>query len=163
MRNQVFALFLFAALTSCSFGRPALSQKVVLDVNGKQLTAQDFAQELAYRLKDQDALSAKDPKGVSMMKAKIAQEFIVQVLSEEWAKENSLILKAEELDEQIKAIQKNYPDDLAFQQALAEEGTTFRAWRDRLQTSMLQKLIVSKILEADEVPAPAEIQSYYKA
>src|SRR3954467_7780778 len=129
MRALAPILFLIAG---CSFTKPGLSQKVVLDVNGKQMTAQAFSQELAYRLKDQDALSAKDPKTVNLVKARIAQEFIVQTLSEDWAKENSVVVKAEELDEQIKKIQQSYPDDLAFQQALAEEGITFKAWRDRL-------------------------------
>lgn len=158
MRKIAAFLILFAG---CSFGRPSLTQKIVLDVNGKQLTGQQFAQELAYRLKDQDALSAKDPKIVAMVKNKICQDFIVQTLSEEWAKENSIILKAEDLDEQIKSIQKNYPDDLAFQQALAEEGTTFRAWRERLQNTMVQKLIVKKLVENAEPPTAAEIQGYY--
>jgi parvulin-like peptidyl-prolyl isomerase len=158
--RALIALFLF--LNGCSFfGRPQLSQKVVLDVNGKQLTAQAFAQELAYRLKDQDALSAKDPKTVNLMKARIAQEFIVQTLSEDWAKENSIVVKAEELDGQIKKIQQSYPDDLAFEQALAEEGITFKAWRDRLQNTLLQKVIVRKLVENVKEPAPADLQAYY--
>ncbi len=36
-------------------------KKIVLDVNGRQMSAEAFAQELAFRLKDHDALSAKDP------------------------------------------------------------------------------------------------------
>jgi parvulin-like peptidyl-prolyl isomerase len=138
-----------------------MSHKVVLDVNGKQLTAHGFAQELAYRLKDQDALSAKDPKTVNAMKSKIAQEFIVQTLSEDWAREHSVVVKAEELDEQIKKIQTSYPDDLAFQQALAEEGITFQAWRDRLQSTLLQKVIVHKLLENSKEPTSAEMQEYF--
>jgi parvulin-like peptidyl-prolyl isomerase len=152
-------LFLF--LSACNFTAPSLGQKVVLDVNGKQMTAQQFAQELAYRLKDQDALSAKDPKVVAMMKSKIAEEFIVQVLTEEWAKDNSVLVKAEELDAQVQSIQKNYPDDFAFQQALAEEGITFKAWRERLLNTLLQKLVVKKLVESAKEPTPAEIQSYY--
>ncbi|MGZ3722061.1 MAG: peptidyl-prolyl cis-trans isomerase [Bdellovibrionales bacterium] len=151
----------FLFLAGCTLGKPGLSQKVVLDVNGKQLTAQAFAQELAYRLKDQDALSAKDPKTVNMMKAKIAQEFTVQTLCEDWAKENSIVVKAESLDEQIKKIQQSYPDDLAFQQALVEEGTTFKAWRDRLQNTLLQKTIVRKLLENSQEPSAEEIQAYF--
>ena len=157
--RSVFSFLIL--LSGCTFGAPSLSQKVVLDVNGKQLTAQQFAQELAYRLKDQDALSAKDPKVVGMMKSKISQEFLVQTLSEEWAKENGIILKAEELEQQVNAIQKNYPDDLAFRQALAEEGTTFKAWRDRLQNSMVEKLVVKKVVEKSGDPTPGEIQAYY--
>ena len=158
MRALLLSLLL---LSGCSWSKPGLSQKVVLDVNGKQLTAQAFAQELAYRLKDQDALSAKDPKTVRAAKTKITQEFIVQTLSEDWAKENSLVVKAEELDEQVKKIQKDYPDDLAFQQALAEEGISFKAWRDRLQSTLLQKLIVRKLVEGAKEPSPNELQSYY--
>jgi peptidyl-prolyl cis-trans isomerase C len=153
------SLFIFQA--GCTFTKSSLSQKIVLDVNGKQLTAQQFAQELAYRLKDHDALSAKDPKVVNMMKDKIAQEFIVQTLSEEWAREQGIIVKAEDLDEQVKSIQKNYPDDLAFQQALAEEGITFKAWRDRLQNTLLQKLIVKRLLAPTEEPNATAVLNYY--
>jgi parvulin-like peptidyl-prolyl isomerase len=134
---------------------------VVLDVNGKQMTAQQFAQELAFRLKDQDALSAKDPKTLTAVKAKISEDFLVQALSEDWAKDNGVIVKAEELENQIHAIQKSYPDDLAFQQALAEEGTTFKAWRDRLQNSLLQKLIVKKLTEKLTEPSESETLAYY--
>lgn len=159
---RIFVLSIFClGLWGCTAGKPSLGQKVVLDVNGKQLTAQQFSQELAYKLKDHDALSAKDPKTVGMLKNGIIQDFIVQTLSEEWAKDNSVILKAEDLEEQIKSIQKNYPDDLAFQQALSEEGITFRAWRERLQNTMLQKLIVKKLSEsAAEAPAD-ELQTFF--
>src|SRR3954465_1484501 len=155
------SLLLLFLIAGCSFTKPGLSQKVVLDVNGKQMTAQAFAQELAYRLKDQDALSAKDPKTVNLTKSRIAQEFIVQTLSEDWAKENSIVVKAEELDDQIAKIQKSYPDDAAFQQALAEEGTTFKAWRDRLQSTLLQKLIVRKLTEGLKEPTLKEMEEYH--
>lgn len=148
-------------LLGCTFGKSSLGEKVVLDVNGKRMTAQQFSQELAYRLKNHDALSAKDPKVVKMLKAAISDDFIIQTLSEEWARENGVILKAEELEEQIKAVQKNYPDDLAFQQALAEEGVTFKAWRERLQASSLQKLIVKKLVENLPAPNANDLQNYF--
>jgi parvulin-like peptidyl-prolyl isomerase len=153
--------FILLSVSACEFRQPALSQKIVLDVNGKQMTAQQFAAELAYRLKDQDALSAKDPKMVWRVKNKIGEDFMVQTLTEEWAKENSVLLKAEELEAQIKAIQKSYPDDLAFQQALAEEGTTFKAWHDRLQSSLLQKIVAGKITQVAGPPTEAEVVAYF--
>jgi peptidyl-prolyl cis-trans isomerase C len=157
-----FLPLVFLTLASCDYFRPPLSQKVVVDVDGHRLTSQAFSQELAFRLKDQDALSAKDPKLVQVTKAKIVEDFIVQTLTEEWAKEHGLIVKAEDLEEQIKAVQKSYPDDLAFQQALAEEGTTFKAWKDRLQNTVLQKLVAKKLQEDVETPNEAEMQAYYQ-
>ncbi len=158
MRGSLLLLFM---LSACTWGRSPLNQKVVLDVNGKQMKAQEFAQELAFRLKDQDALSAKDPKQVSLAKARICEDFLVQTLSEEWAKEQGLLVKAEELDEQIRQIQKGYPDDFAFQQALAEEGVSFKGWRDRLQNSLLQKLVAKKVAESVVVPTESEALTYY--
>jgi len=158
---QTLTVAAFLALTACTWTGSSMSQKPVLDVNGKQMNAQQFAQELAYRLKDNDALSAKDPKLVKVTKAKIAEDFIVQTMVEAWAKENGVLLKAEDLEARIQDIQKNYPDDLAFQQALAEEGQTFKEWRDRLQASLLQKQVVMKLQEKVTPPTEADLQTYY--
>ncbi|NJL25993.1 MAG: parvulin peptidyl-prolyl isomerase [Calothrix sp. SM1_5_4] len=133
-----------------------------MDVNGKQLTAQAFSKELAHRLKGQDALSAKDPKLVDAMKSKIVEEFLVETLTEEWAKENGVLVKAEDLEQEIRNIQKSYPDDFAFQTALAEEGIGFKDWRARLQGTLLQKMVAQKVVENIAAPTEAEMQAYYQ-
>jgi len=161
MRFWLPVLFSFLALGGCDFNRPGLNKKVVLDVNGRQMTAQDFAQELAFRLKDQDALSAKDPRTLKVVKEKISEEFLVQTLSEGWAKENNVVVKAEEIEAQIAAIQKSYPDDSSFQQAITDQGLTFKAWRERLQNTMLQKQVVHKVVNAAPEVTDAEMQTYY--
>ncbi|MGE3680486.1 MAG: peptidyl-prolyl cis-trans isomerase [Bdellovibrionales bacterium] len=161
LRTLLFAFL--SLLSACEFSKPPLGNKTILDVNGKQMTARNFAQELAYRLKDHDALSAKDPQIVTVMKAKIVEEFVVQVLSESWAKDNGVIIKAEELQEQIRAIQKSYPDSLSFRQALAEQGTTFKAWKDRLYNTLLQKRVAQKVVEKVEGPTETEISEYYNS
>jgi len=155
------SLFIFLFVCGCGWSKVTLGPKVVIDVNGKTLNAKGFAQELAYRLKDQDALSAKDPKLVALTKAKIAEDFIVQSLTEDWAKEHDVIVRAEDLDAQIKEVQKSYPDDLTFQQALAEEGTTFKDWRDRLQQTLLQKLVTKKLAASIPPPTDADALAYY--
>lgn len=159
---MIRTLLISILLAGCGWSRPSLTPKVVIDANGKTMTAQAFAQELAYRLKDQDALSAKDPKLVALTKAKVAEDFIVQNLTEDWARENNLLVRAEDLEKQIQSVQKSYPDDLAFQQALAEEGTTFKAWKDRLQQTLLQKMVAKKLAESLAPPTEAEAQAYYQ-
>ena len=156
-----FFLIAFTLLTGCDLAKSPLTQKVVLDVDGHQMTARQFSQELAYRLKDSDALSAKDPKLVKVIKDKIVEDFLVQTLTDEWAKENGLVVKAEELEAQIHAVQKSYPDDSAFQQALAEEGITFKDWKDRLQGTLLQKSVALKLVASATPPTEAETLSYY--
>jgi peptidyl-prolyl cis-trans isomerase C len=158
---RIGLLFLVLSLSGCELSRPGMNKKIVLDVNGRQMTSQDFAQELAFRLKDQDALSAKDPKMLKVVKEKISEEFLVHTLSEAWAKENGVVVKAEEIEAQIAAIQKSYPDDLSFQQAITDQGMTFKAWRERLQNTMLQKLVARKVVAAAPTVSDAEMQAYY--
>jgi len=135
---------------------------VLVDVDGRQLTAEAFAQELAYRLRDQDALSAKDPKLLAVVKAKIVEEFIVQTLSEGFAKEKGIIVKAEDLEDEVRKVQNSYPDDLAFQQALAEQGISFKDWKARLQQTLLQKLVSQQVIDKVDMPADAEMQTYFR-
>lgn len=135
---------------------------MVVDIDGHQLTAAAFAEELAYRLRDQDALSAKEPKYLAIVKARIVEEFIVQTISEEWAKENDVIVKAEDLEAEIKNVQNSYPDDLAFQQALAEQGISFRDWKTRVQATLLQKLVSQKVIADSAPPTDADMQTYFR-
>jgi peptidyl-prolyl cis-trans isomerase C len=150
-------------LVACESARPRLSNKVVLDVNGRKFTAEVFAQELAQRLKDQDSLSAKDPRLLKAIKNKIVEDFIVQSITEDWCKKQNLVVKAEDLEAQIKAVRQSYPDDLSFQQALTEEGISFKDWKAKLQTTLLQKLLVQKLGQSSETASEAELQTYYQA
>lgn len=160
-RRIGLSLSVALALAACTGTHTSFNDKPVIDVNGHALSARGFAEELAYRLKDRDALSAKDPKVVHATKAQIGQDFVVQSLSEDWAREKHLVVRAEDLETEIKAVQTSYPDDLSFRQALAEEGTTFAKWKERLQASALQKLVTRQIAPQSTPPTDADLQTYY--
>lgn len=153
-------LFLSLILASCTYS-PLAAQKVVIDVNGQQLRAGEFAKELAFRLKDQDALSARDIKLIDQVKSRISQEFIVQSLTSQWAQQNSLLVKAEELESEIQKIKSNYPDDLAFQQTLTQEGVSFKDWREKIQATLLEKMVLQKITEKMPEPTEGEIKAHF--
>jgi parvulin-like peptidyl-prolyl isomerase len=140
-----------------------LAAKPVVDVNGQVLTSSQFAEELAFRLRDLDALSAKDPVFLARTKSQIVNDFIVQTLSAQWAKDNGLILKVEDAEAEIQKIRKGYPDDLAFQQSLAEQGQSYRSWRTRLEQSLLQKMVIHKFTDGLPKPLESEVQTYYQS
>jgi len=152
---------IFFAVVGCT--RSALTNKVIVDVNGSALTAGQFAEELAFRLRELDALSAKDPASLQRTKNQIVEEFIVQALCAQWAKDSGLLLKAETVEAEIKKFRAGYPDDLAFQQALTEQGLTYRNWRNRLEQTLLQKMVIQKITDAGPKPPDADIKAYYDA
>ncbi len=149
-------------VSACTWNKPSLKNKVIVDINGHQLTAEAFSRELAFRLRDQDALSVKNPKNLARVKASIVEDFIVQAINEEWARENNIIVKAEDLEKEIRLVQNSYPDDLSFRQALAEQGLTFREWKERLHQTVLQKLVSYQVSNDLTPPTEAEMQNYYK-
>lgn len=159
-RILLLPLVFFSAV-SCT--RSAVTNKVVVDVNGTAMTAGQFAEELAFRLRELDALTAKDPKLLDRTKNKIAEDFVVQTLCAQWAKDHGLLVKAEAVEAEIKKFRSGYPDDLAFQQALTEQGLTYKNWRSRLKQTLLQRMVIQKISEAFAKPSDAEIKAYYDA
>ncbi len=156
-----FFVLVFLLLADCT--RASLANKIVIDVNGQTMTATQFAEELAFRLRELDALSAKDPLQLKRTKNQITEDFIVQSLSSQWAKDNGLLLKAEDVETEISIIRKGYPDDLAFQQSLAEQGLSYRTWRGKLELSLLQKMVIRKISENAPKPTDSEMQAYFQS
>lgn len=163
LRSCLASAFLIGIFSLVGCTRSALTNKVVVDVNGQALTAGQFAEELAFRLRELDALSAKDPVALQRTKNQIVEEFIVQALSSQWAKDNGLLLRAEVVEAEIKKFRSSYPDDLAFQQALTEQGLTYRNWRSRLEQTMLQKMVIQKLSESLPQPSDSELKAFYEA
>ena len=161
LRYQLTLVVLALSLSACSFKRPPLTEHVVIEVNGHGMLAADFARDLANRLKDRDALAAKDPRSLSAFKARVTEDFLVQCLVNDWARENNVVISAEELDGEAQSVRSGYPDELAFRQALAEEGVTFAEWSERLRMSLLHKQVV-KSVAPNASPSEPEVARYYE-
>jgi parvulin-like peptidyl-prolyl isomerase len=127
------------------------------------MSASQFAEELTFRLREMDALSAKDPKFLQKTKDQISDDFVVQSLSAQWAKNSGIILKAEDVEAEINKARQGYPDNLAFELGLAEQGLSYRTWRARLEQSLLQKLVVKTIDDGSPKPTDAEVLAFYNA
>lgn len=148
------------ALLGCT-GKSSLSNKVVLDINGDRWTAEDFSRELAFRVRNDDAITIKNPVYLNRVKDQIAQDFIVQSLSSQWLRKKGLILKAEAIQAEIAKVRKSYPDESSFRKALSEQGLNFKDWRDKLEKSLNLKLVVGELTKETKDPTPADIQAYF--
>lgn len=152
-----FITFLFIGCTS----KENLGDKVVLDVNGDRWTAEDFSKELVFRLRNEDALMVKNPQSLNKVKAQITNDFIVQSLSAQWARKKGLLVRAEELAEEIDKVKSSYPDDLTFKSALADQGITYKGWKSRVEATMIQKLIIKKLGDEIETPSRSDVKEFY--
>jgi peptidyl-prolyl cis-trans isomerase C len=156
------ALALLLITIGCTKDFSDYHKRVVVRVNETDLTASQYADLLASRLKVFNALSAKDSGVISQAKSAVVQEFIVQVVTQDWAKAHKVFVKKEHLDEEIKKTRKSYPDDIAFRKALAHEGLSYESWEQRLNQTLLERLVMDELRKALKKSDLAATQAYYQ-
>jgi len=152
----VVSMFLIACTQSSN-----IKNKSVVSVNSVNLSAEDFAVRLARKLKDYDALFAKDQQNLKRAKEQTVHEFVLEVLTKQYAKENNLSVTPEMLAEESKKIRSKYPDDNAFRRALSAENISFDQWNKELEYSLLQRLVHAEISKNISSPKEEDIKDFY--
>ncbi len=156
----IFGLIFFV-VSGCTSSYQKLSTKPVVKVNDHVLTAKEFSNQLARKLKDLDALTAKEPSTVRRTKEELLRAFIVKSLTLDWARANSLIVLESDLDKEVNKYRANYPDDLSFRRLLAQENLSFSEWREELRYTLVERAVFKKINERVKPPGETEIKHYY--
>lgn len=157
----LFILSLIFALTACTSSYQKLSTKPVVKVNDHELTSKEFSNQLARKLKDLDALTAKDPATVLRTKESIIRTFIVRGLTLDWARANNIVITEKDLDGEVDKYRANYPDDLSFRRLLAQENLSFSEWREELRYTLIERAVFKKLNERQKAPTEPEIKQYY--
>lgn len=135
----------------------------VIIVNGETLSAAEFGKSLAKKLKNFDALAAKDNINIRRAKETVVREFIISALLRQHAKDKNLSVSQNELNEEFDRIRKTYPDDLTFKAALASEGVSIEDWKSHLADSLLEKKVFSLFKdEASSRNLEEDAKKYYE-
>jgi peptidyl-prolyl cis-trans isomerase C len=168
MRNRqspastgLFIFSLFFTFVGCTSSYQKISTKPVVKVNDHELTAKEFSNQLARKLKDLDALTAKDPVTVQRTKESLIRTFIVRGLTLDWARANSLVITEKDLDAEVDKYRANYPDDLSFRRLLAQENLSFSEWREELRYTLVERAVFKKLNERVKAPNETEVKQYY--
>ena len=148
-------------LAGCTAPRSQVASQPVLQVNDHTLTTQEFSDRLARRLKQFDALAAKDPTVLNRTKEDVLRSYTLEALIVDYAKANSIAVSDSELDQEVNTARSAYPDDVAFRRVLADENVSLAAWRDLLRVTLLEKKVFTKIGEKLPKAKPEEVKKYY--
>lgn len=160
-KSPVYAGFFILSLLSCTASSSRYATQPVVQVNNHVLTAKDFASKLARSLKNFDALSAKDPNNLHRNKEEIIRVFILQSLTEDYAKATNLTVSDSELEKEINLFRSSYPDDLSFRRVLADENLSLSDWKEDLRQTLLDRKVFKKLTEKINQPSAEEIRHYY--
>ncbi len=161
--NWAVCVALCLMLSACNHNEAKLGSRPVVKVNDSVLSAEDFSNMLAARLKAFNGLAAKDSGVIAQAKNSIVQDFIVQTVTQDWAQKNQIFVRKEVLDSELTKIRKAYPDDVAFRKALADEGQTYDNWESRLKMTVLERQVLDELRKQIKPPAAEELNAYYQA
>lgn len=157
-----FGLSFFSGLTACESRKDDLSTKPVLKVNDRVLTLRDFSTQLARRLKDLDALSAKSTQTISLIKEEILRSFITRALILDFSESKKLEVTNIEVDKEVDRIRATYPDDISFRRTLADENISFSEWREQLKFRLIEQKVFQLMTEKIKSPSQEELRQYYQ-
>lgn len=149
-------------LSGCPSKFQKVTTKPVEKVNDHVLTAKEFGAQLARRLKNFDALAAKDPNTIYRVKEELLRNFLVKSLTLDWARANSIVISEDVLNVEVDKLRANYPDDLSFRRALAQENLSFSEWRDDLRYGLVEREVFKRLNSNIKKPEEEEIKRYYE-
>lgn len=155
-------LLTFGTLVGCTSQRGSVGGQTVLQVNDHALTAQEFSDRLARKLKQFDALSVKDPTTLNRSKEDVLRNFTLESMIIDYARANSITVSDSELDAEVNQFRSAYPDDVAFRHVLAEENLSVTSWRELLRVTLLEKKVFKKIGEKVQKPTAEEVRKSYE-
>lgn len=157
------SLFLFAFLITSCTQEAKLSKKPVVVVNDQELSASEFASLLAKKMKRFDAIGAKNPQNIKASKESIIEEFIHGALVNIWAKESAANISEKDLESAASQFRRQYPNDIAMKQALAEEGLTYVDWLEDYKKTLLRQRVFEALKSKIVTPSTDEMKSYYES
>jgi peptidyl-prolyl cis-trans isomerase C len=149
-------------LANCTPPHKRVMNQPVVQVDASVLTAKEFAEKLVQRLKNLDALAAKDPNNVRRSKDGIIADFILEAMTLRFAKAESIEVNDQELEAEINSFRSSYPDDLAFRRVLAEEGLALADWKEGLRKTLVKRKVIAKISSQTQGPKEEEVQKYFQ-
>jgi peptidyl-prolyl cis-trans isomerase C len=157
-----FSFTLFSGFIGCESRKDDLSSKPVLKVNERVLTLRDFSTLLARRLKDLDALSAKNPQTISLIKEELLRAFITRSLIVDYAESKKIEVTNVELDKEVDRIRALYPDDVSFRRTLADENISFSEWREQLKYRLIEQKVFQVMTEKIKSPTAEDLKQFYQ-
>jgi peptidyl-prolyl cis-trans isomerase C len=161
-RLFLFSLFIFSTLVGCESRRDDLSSKPVIKVNERILTLRDFATQLARRLKDLDALSAKNTQTIALIKEELLRSFITRSLILDFSESKKIEISNHELDKEVDRIRALYPDDVSFRRTLADENISFSEWREQLKFRLIEQKVFQLMTEKIKPATSEDVKQFYQ-
>lgn len=151
------AILLLLLLGACK-SETEMSSPVLLRVDGREVTLEEFKQRFGKSLPQGQKLSEEERK-------ELERSFLVQVIDRELslaqADRKGIKVDAAEHQKALEETRKEYPAG-TFETMLRERGTNLREWSNELKKDLLIEKVVQKSVYSRLEVKAEEIEQYYE-
>lgn len=159
--HTLVASLLGLVCLSCTPSSRSTQDLVVVQIADEQIKSKDFARELLYRLKSFDLVSGQSEDFIEQAKKAVVQEFVHSHIVRKWAEQHGIQVSKQELDGEFQSIRSQYPDDISFREAFADENMAMEYWLKKLRIKLLEKKVQEKLTAEVTPPSEEEIKAFY--
>jgi peptidyl-prolyl cis-trans isomerase C len=152
----IFSLLL-SLLPACSRQEETLSP-VLLRVDGREVTLEQFHKEFSGSLLPEQKLSEEERK-------EMERAFLAQMIDRELALSEAdrlgIVITLPEIETAIAETRNEYPQG-TFETALRERGTNLKEWSDGLRRNLLMEKIIAQTVYSQVSVSDDEIKTYFE-
>lgn len=137
------ALGMVVVGTTCESGLPS---HVVADVDGQEITADEFAGELSRVLGGPSGIPGEEgERDLEALKRTLLDQLIEKKLLLNEARQMKLEVADEEVDAALSRIKESYPEG-GFDDAVKTGGVSLDFWKDSLRQRMLVQKVIDRVV-----------------
>jgi peptidyl-prolyl cis-trans isomerase C len=148
---------LLTLLTACT-PQEETSSPVLLRVDGREVTLEQFRKEFSQAQPPEQKLSEEERK-------EMERAFLAQLIDRELALAEAdrlgIVITPKELEVAISETRSEYPEG-TFETSLAERDTTLKEWSQGLQSNLLMEKIIAQTVYSKVEVSDDEVEDYYK-
>ncbi|RME39379.1 MAG: hypothetical protein D6794_03955, partial [Deltaproteobacteria bacterium] len=160
-----FALSLLLGLTLLA--APAAAEvinRIAAVVNDDIITTYQLEQEVAKRLAQRARGEKIDAGQMATLRRTLLEKMIEETLLQQQIKALGLKVSEAEIDEAIRDVQRqNKLTEERLQKALAAEGLTMKAYREKLRDQILRLKLVGRQVQSKVDVSDSDIREYFRA
>ncbi len=142
----ILLLWLSLPLQSCQ-QQPGPRPLVLMKTGEQVVTVDEYRRDLNIYRMATGADAGDDPAAEREIQLRFAQQLADQLVLLAHARALGIEISDRELDEELQALQRDYPDDV-FEQLLLENAITLEEWRTALRSRLTIERLIQKELEA---------------
>lgn len=155
--GKIIGLALLALLLGACQSQSEAPSPVLMQVDGREVTLEQFRQSFSKSLPQGQKLSEEERK-------ELERSFLVQVIDRELALSQAdrlaIRIKPAEHEKAIEEARQEYPVG-TFETMLRERGTSLQEWGNELKKDLLMEKVVRQAVYAHLEVKAEEIQDYY--